>query len=102
MKVLLTGITGNLGSEVALDLKRRGINVVPIVRPGKRESLARLENVIESDLAGEGHIEFGGTADAIVHCAGVVHFRKAGNANENMMRKVLDLAELLKVPLFFA
>ena len=102
MKVLLTGITGNLGSEVARDLRRRGMEVVPIVRPGKRGSLPQCEDGVESDLTGEGGIEFGGAAEAVVHCAGVVHFQKAGNANERMMRKVLHLAESLRVPLFFA
>ncbi|KKU79099.1 MAG: Male sterility-like protein [Parcubacteria group bacterium GW2011_GWA2_47_7] len=102
MRVLLTGATGNLGSEVAIDLKRRGIEVIPIVRPGKRKFVAQFESIVESDLTAEGRIEFGGTAEAIVHCAGDVRFRKVERANERMMRKVLHLAESLKAPLFFA
>lgn len=105
MKVLLTGITGNLGYEVALDLSRRGIEVIPIVRPGKRESLltspVRFPSVVENDLACGETLVFRGTADCIVHCAGVVNFRNAGNANETMMRNVIDLAEAQKIPLYF-
>lgn len=101
MKVLLTGITGNLGNELAYDLVKRGIEVTPIVRPGKRDILTQYKNVVESDLLEEDPIEFEGFADAIVHTAGIVHFLKSGNANETMMRKVLRLADHEKIPLFF-
>src|SRR3989338_2243719 len=100
MKTLLTGITGNLGYEIASDLARRGFVVVPIVRPS-RESISDFEEVVYSDLTGADDIEFDGTADCIVHCAGIVHFRNAGNANEQMMLKVVSLAQRLKIPLYF-
>ena len=105
MKTLLTGITGNLGYEIASDLARRGFVVVPIVRPSRKESASDLqekfEEVVYSDLTGADDIEFDGTADCIVHCAGIVHLRNAGNANEQMMLKVVSLAQRLKIPLYF-
>lgn len=105
MKTLLTGITGNLGYEIASDLTRRGFVVVPIIRPSRKEGVSSLqtnyEEVVYSDLTGMDDIQFDGTADRIVHCAGIVHFRNAGNANEQMMLKVVDLAQRLKIPLYF-
>ena len=105
MKVLLTGITGNLGYEISLDLFQRGVTLIPCVRPGKTEILSfhpvKFEQVVECDLTGGEEINFTDKVDCIVHCAGVVHFRRAGNKNEQMMRKVLTLANQLKVPIHF-
>lgn len=104
MKALLTGITGNLGHEVALDLVRRGFEIIPIVRPGKGGINAAFPvhcaRVVESDLSRDERVEFVGAANCIVHCAGVVHFRDAGTANQTMLRNVLRLAESLKIPLY--
>ncbi|MDP3697020.1 MAG: SDR family oxidoreductase [Candidatus Taylorbacteria bacterium] len=105
MKALLTGITGNLGYEVFLDLVRRGITVVPCVRPRKKEALSfhpsKFEEVVKCDLTEEKEIEFSGNVDCIVHCAGVVHFREAEDKNEQMMQSVIKLAEKLNVPVYF-
>ncbi len=105
MKVLLTGITGNLGHELAADLLGRGVEIVPVVRPGKTQfavdALKRFENVVEADLMNDGRIEFDVTADCIVHCAGITHFRDSGNANERMMYKMVGLAREKKIPLYF-
>ncbi len=104
MKVLLTGITGNLGHEVSLDLARRGAALIPFVRPGKGEVISshpvHFEEVVEGDLTEEGEIRFSSSVDCIVHCAGSVHFRDAGNKNEKMMLQVIRLAKKLGVPIY--
>lgn len=105
MKVLLTGISGNLGYEVALDLDRRGIKIIPIVRPGKKDvplvNQIRFSQVIESDLTQDKELEVPIPVDCIVHCAGNVHFRNSGNTNETMMRSLTKLAKSLKNPIYF-
>lgn len=105
MKVLLTGITGNLGYEVSLELIKHGIEVVPCVRPGKGKALSfhpsKFDEVVECDLTEVKEIEFSGNIDCIIHCAGIVHFREAENKNEQMMLAVIKLAKKLKVPVYF-
>lgn len=106
MKVLLTGITGNLGYEVAHDLIQRGITVVPVIRrPARQEVILDLkgqfkEGVVYGDLLGDAPIKYSGDADCIVHCAGVVHFRDTRSANEKMTLKVIDIAQKLKIPVY--
>ncbi|GEM_PF-1338650 len=104
MKVLLTGITGNLGHEVSLDLAQRGINLIPFVRSGKSKTISshpiHFEEVIEGDLTEEREISFSGSVDCIVHCAGAVHFRDVRNKNERMMLRVIELAKGLGVPVY--
>lgn len=103
MKALLTGITGNLGYEVASNLTRRGFIVIPIIRSSRKQTnlQGQFKEIVYSDLTGADSIQFNGVADCIVHCAGMVHFRDAGNANEQMMQKVVDLAKRLKIPIYF-
>jgi len=105
MKVLLTGITGNLGHEVALDLNKRGLTIIPIVRSGKSEgfnmSKASFSEVVVNDLMTDEEFKFSGSADCIVHCAGNIHFRAAGNSNEKMTVKLVELAEKLQIPMYF-
>jgi nucleoside-diphosphate-sugar epimerase len=104
MKALLTGITGNLGYEVSLDLLQRGFDLIPCIRPGKIGVLLahqkKFDEVIECDLT-EREIEYSGTVDCIVHCAGIVHFRDSHDKNEVMMRRVVALAKKLNVPVYF-
>lgn len=107
MKVLLTGITGNLGYEVSLNLARRGITVVPCVRPGRTDFLSshpiKFDQVIECDLTNVSSDVFVNdldSIDCIVHCAGDVHFNVAGNKNQQMMLFVTKIAENLKVPVY--
>lgn len=102
MKVLLTGITGNLGHEVARALITQDVTVVPCVRPGTDSSLlAQSRDIVESNLLDEVEITFSGNIDAIVHCAGVVHLTSAHDLNERMMRKVIALADQRDVPVYF-
>ena len=104
MKALLTGITGNLGYEVSLDLVQRGVAIIPCVRPGRTDVLlthpTKFEHIVECDLA-ENDIDFLGDVDCIIHCAGIVHFREAHNKNEEMMHRIVVLAEKLNVPVHF-
>jgi len=106
MKALLTGITGNLGYEVYLDLIKRGINVVPCVRPGRTDILssypAKFDQVVECDLTDRegGDINLSEEVDCIVHCAGVVHFNIAEDKNQQMMLRVVKLATKLKIPVY--
>ena len=104
MKVLLTGITGNLGYEVSLDLAKRGIVVVPCVRPGKKSSLSshpiKFNQIIEVDLVGEEDIHISEEVDCVVHCAGAVQFRGAKDQNERMMAKVCKFAKGLNIPVY--
>lgn len=102
MNIFLTGITGNLGHEIAIELGKRGDAVIPCIRPGRAGLLSahpvRFPRVVEADLLGQS-IDEAGPIDCIVHAAGVVHFRDAGNANETMMRSVIALGKRLQVPL---
>src|SRR3989344_2844405 len=104
MKALLTGITGNLGHEVSLDLLQCGAAIIPCVRPGRTDVLlthpTKFEHIVECDLA-ENDIDFLGDVDCIIHCAGIVHFREAHNKNEEMMHRIVVLAEKLNVPVHF-
>ncbi|MEK7658634.1 MAG: SDR family oxidoreductase [Patescibacteria group bacterium] len=101
MKVILTGVTGNLGHEIAIDLINRGFSIIPIIQPGTISGLSRYFNeIIYSDLINSDSIQFSGTADCIIHCAGIVHFKNAGNSNEKMILKIIDLARKLKIPIY--
>jgi len=102
MKVLLTGITGNLGFEIAHSLKQREVEVVPVAR--NISSLEKLnlpaDNTIETDLV-EGLVKINSNdIDCIVHSAGNIHFEKSGDSNSKMMRSVIKIAENLDVPIY--
>lgn len=103
MNILLTGVTGNLGSVIAELLLLSGHTVLPVVR--SREPLGAYANaftaVVEADLESPHHISFAqGAIDGIVHCAGNVHFTKAEHTNEQMMRTIIAVAESLAVPIY--
>lgn len=105
MRVLLTGITGNLGHEVALDLNnRRGFTIIPIVRQaksnGSKMNKIPLEEVIINDLSADEELKFSGSADCIIHCAGDINFHNTGTPNETMTTKLVKLAEKLQIPLY--
>jgi len=103
MKVLLTGITGNLGFEIARSLNKKEADILPVVR--NRESLGALgldfKHAIETDLTKEiPSIELS-RKDCIIHSAGNVHFEKSGASNSKMMRSVVQIAEEYKVPVYY-
>ncbi|KND49182.1 MAG: AcrA1 [Parcubacteria bacterium C7867-008] len=105
MNLLLTGITGNVGHEVALELDRRSIHITPLVRKGRQDlSVGPLHfnEVVLADLLSDDDIQIMGTIDCIIHCAGAVHFRDAGTKNQEMMNRIVSLAKKLDVPVYFA
>lgn len=106
MKALLTGITGNLGYEVSLDLLKRGISVVPCTRKENIPALSfhpsTFEEIVACDLTERKEIECAVNIDYIVHCAGIVRFKSAGDKNEQMMINVTKLAAKLHVPIYYA
>lgn len=100
MKALLTGITGNLGYELALWLSQHDVEIIPCVRSGRiNEIRERFPLVIEADLTTD-DIEISEDIDCIIHCAGIVHFQRAGNQNESMMRKIVNLAKSKNIPIY--
>jgi nucleoside-diphosphate-sugar epimerase len=103
MNVLLTGITGSLGFEIALSLNKKGVDILPVVR--NRESLDVLgldfKHAIETDLTKEiPSIELS-RVDCIIHSAGNIHFEKSGDSNSKMMQSVVHIAEEYKVPVYY-
>ncbi len=106
MRVLLTGITGNLGYEVYRDLTGRGIEVIPCVRKGKSDFLSahniKTDQQFVCDLVEDDIINFPYEVDCIVHCAGDVQFKNATKNNERMMVRVVELAKKISVPIYFA
>jgi nucleoside-diphosphate-sugar epimerase len=105
MKVLLTGITGNLGQEIAQSLSERGIEIVALIRKGKiREfdwTSLWVSAVIEADLIVDNSFVLPTDIQGIVHCAGEVHFGRSGNKNEQMMLKVIELAQKRGIHIYF-
>ena len=101
MRVLLTGINGNLGFEVARQCATAGIDVVPVVRSNVVEhpELPHYERVVTADLTYAWSYELPHPIDYIVHCAGDVNFLTARDSNQNMIRTVLEVAEKLSVPI---
>jgi len=98
MKVLLTGMTGNLGHEVAHALRLEGIEVIACVRPGKWHGQAG--ESVERDLLASETIPYEGALDAVVHAAGNVRFHDAGTSNERMILPVIALAEARGIPVY--
>ncbi len=103
MNVLLTGITGNLGFEIARSLNKKGVDIFPVVR--NRESLNGLgldfKHAIETDLTKEIPSIGLSRIDCIIHSAGNVHFRKSWDSNSKMMQSVIQIAKEHEVPIYY-
>lgn len=103
MNILLTGITGNLGFEIAHSLNKREVKVLPVVRD--ISSLTRLglsvEDVVEADLTNENLKIDSNKIDCIVHSAGNVHFEKSGDSNSKMMQSIIKIAKEVDVPIYY-
>lgn len=103
MNILLTGITGNLGFEIAHSLNKREVKVLPVVRD--ISSLDRLglsvEDAIEVDLTSDNLKIDSNKIDCIVHSAGNVHFEKSGDSNSKMMLSIIKTAKELDVPIYY-
>ncbi len=103
MKVLLTGITGNLGYEIAQSLHKHDAEVVSIIRNASAYTPHTMptESVIECDLVKIDTEVRAAGVDCIVHSAGSVHFKNAGDTNSQMMRSVIKIAQKHGVPIYY-
>jgi len=101
MKVLLTGVTGNLGRAVARDLVERRMTAVPVVRSDTDLSgiSTQMEPPVMADLV-SGKMEIARDVDSIVHVAGDVRFKQSGN-NTAMMRTIVRLAQQMRIPVYY-
>jgi len=100
MKILFTGITGNLGQELSNWFVQHNVEVIPCVRSRHKEEILRhFPKMVTADLTSE-DILYSGNIDCIVHCAGVVHFQKAGNQNEAMMTRIVNFAKPQNIPIY--
>lgn len=102
MNILCTGLTGNLGQEIAKDLNSRNHKIYAITRDKSKlkKYKVKINTVIEHDLLSDNELEVNFAIDCIVHCAGNVHFRDTGNDNEKMALQLIKLAKQKRIPLF--
>lgn len=105
MKVLLTGITGNLGYSLGLSLISRDATVIPLLRTENGTFLERYPKALAAPVFGD-LLEDASKIptidiDAIVHAAGDVSFKSEGCANERMMRTVIKYASFASVPIHY-
>ena len=109
MRIFLTGITGNLGSEVYQSLIRGGHDIIAIIRArDEDETRSRLGMLLDDisektkfilyDLENPSNVKFP-SADYLIHCAGTVHFRDAGVRNSRMTAVALDIATRFDIPI---
>ena len=103
MRVLLTGITGNLGFEIAHSLGVRGVKILPIVRDGElfKTNDFHINDFVQFDLAHNETTPKIDGIDCIVHSAGNVHFKNADDENSRMMSSVIKIAKDLAVPIYY-
>jgi dihydroflavonol-4-reductase len=105
MRVLVTGATGFVGSWVVRELSARGHAVRALVRP--QSSLANLEGLplerVQGDVTDRPSVERAlQGCEAVVHTAGVLHFRSGDDArlyavNHGSVALVLGAALRAKV-----
>ncbi len=118
--VLLTGVTGQVGSELAKLLQQNGVQTVCLIRrQGEKSAQDRLNEVMEANLEGviavEGDVTLpkGGFSDddiikwsmridKIIHCAAAIEFdekyaEKVRLVNTEGTRNMLELADILGV-----
>ena len=121
--ILLTGVTGQVGSQLAPLLQKQGHTVLYLVRAGNhRQAVNRLHKVLprvqENDIALAGDVtqplggikpsqvrKWRGAVDKIVHCAASIKFdREAADeiwqTNVEGTRQMLNLTEALAGPEF--
>jgi len=112
MNIILTGITGNIGYEVARILLGEGHTVIPIVRPKADENISEKLKELNADFSQiSDYISVNldqeipkyslDKIDCIIHCAGVVHFKKAGSSNEQMMKNLVAFAKNTSTPIYY-
>ncbi|MDO8269498.1 MAG: SDR family oxidoreductase [Candidatus Levybacteria bacterium] len=104
MNVLLTGVTGNLGNEVAIELLNRGINVIPILRLSRRLEFLQKDfhfsETLVADLLQPLELNTQTIIDCVVHCAGDVNFLGGGEINRKMIANIIVFAKKYNIPIF--
>lgn len=118
--ILLTGATGEVGSQLALKLKSEGYNVYCLVRATTEETAqSRIDAKIGAGftaLEGDIHLErcgldsidvemLKGTISKVIHSAALVKFNeslrdKTFCTNMNGTKNVIELAKTLNIPEF--
>ena len=108
MKVFLTGGTGYIGSEVARRLRRRGDDVVALVRtPGKAGELEQLGcDLVPGDLGDDAALRAGmSDCQAVIHAAAMYEVGIKASRRELMFEanvrgteRVLQAAQDLGIP----
>jgi len=118
--ILLTGVTGQVGSSLAPRLQEKGHRVLYLIRPGEDGAAGRLRSVLdvmrEEDIAIEGDItqpnagvsraemrRWKGRVDKVVHGAASVKFDQGDEAariNVQGTENMLALAEELEAKEF--
>jgi len=112
MNIILTGITGNIGYEVARILLDEANLVIPVIRGKNGNNIpqrlseinpdfSKITEFILADLENEIPKFDLKNTDCIIHCAGVVHFKKSGNSNERMMENLLVFAHGTSIPIYY-
>jgi len=103
MKILLTGIAGNLGYEVADYLNKSGHRIVPLVhtRASYKQIKSQYNQIIIADLLNPNKkITIPDDIDSIIHCAGIVNLKTAGYSNQKMMQSIIKIARVVESPIF--
>lgn len=117
MKIVLTGITGNLGLELARQLLGEGNEIVPVIRAddigmartrlqaalGKDAEKIQDKDVILGDLEKDPpktNIFTQTAVECVINAAGVVHFKESHGRNTAIANNVLKMADELHVPLY--
>jgi nucleoside-diphosphate-sugar epimerase len=103
MRIILTGITGNLGYEVAAVCSQRNIEITPVLRTKNQEILKtfNINKFILCDLTQEDLTYYDKDITCIIHCAGDVSFNNKDHNNERMIKKVASFAKTKNLPLYY-
>jgi putative NADH-flavin reductase len=91
MKILILGISGRTGKLVAAEAKKRGHNVVGIVRdPGKA-------TINEADIVLGSPYDFDTVRKAIIGCDAVISVLNTFNQSDGMFRKIKTPLDVMSV-----
>lgn len=113
MRILLTGATGNLGSELcSLFLEKNHSLVLTVRSIGDKDKLIKIENVhkkyglvpeyIECDLTKDSiPLDASAGINYVVHASGVVRFKDAQDNNEQMARIVAEFVTKFSLPVCY-
>lgn len=101
MKILLTGITGNLGIELSQELRKKGHDIYALIRNENYVS-NRDVVVLTGDLVKGIDVEvIPDDIECIIHCAGDVRFDSDGKTNLKMTETVIKIATKIHAPIVY-